>query len=317
MVKVQAVAEKQHLGPGIHAVFLEVADHLFAPYIGIPAVVADAGVVVDHGPVKIVEEQVRGDGVGQGGAVVPTVLIVPVGHGVVIGIGQGDGIDALVHLDELMGIGADGGQIILHGKIHVGGSGAVFRLLGEAADHLVLPGPGQPTAAAELGKAEGIFAGIEVLDLLLQLLPGRGLQHGVVVVHPEIDLVDDLQQVDLKLHGREHGPRYGQFQLSLVRQSRVDIFPDGVPQPQELHIVPLDEADRAQVVQLCLGKAQGAQVVDLGIDLRKHLLRKNDALVSALEAVFSDQVRVLVKDHLIHIEFVQVRIQKGCDNGFQ
>ena len=69
-VKIQAVAEQQLLAARVNAIFFIVRNDLFTPGVGISAVVPDAGIVVDHGPVKVVEEQVRGDGVGQGGAVV-------------------------------------------------------------------------------------------------------------------------------------------------------------------------------------------------------------------------------------------------------
>ena len=317
MVKIQTVGEEQYLGPGVYAVLLEVPDHFLAPFVGVTAVMPDAGIVVDHGPVKVVKEQVRGDGVGQGGAVVAPVLIVPVGHGVVVGVGQRDGVDALVHLHELVGIGADGGQVVFPGQVHIGGTGAVLRFGGQAADHLVLPLPGKPPAAAELRKGEGILAGIEILDLLLQPRSRRGLQSGVIIVQAEIDLVDDFQQIDFKLHGGEHGALHRQQQLSAVRKTGVDILPDGMPQPKELHIVALDEADGAQIVQLVLVKAKRAQIVDLVVDLLQHLRSKDNVFIAALEIVFSVQVRVLVENHLVHIELIQIGVQQGGDNGFQ
>ena len=90
-----------------------------------------------------------------------------------------------------------------------------------------------------------------------------------------------------------------------------------MPQPEELHIVVFDKPDGAQIVQLLLGKAQGAQVVDLGVDLVHHLLGKHHALVAALKVVLAVQVRVLMEDHLIHIEFIQVGVQQRNNNRFQ
>ena len=132
-------------------------DDLFPPLVGVAAVVADAGEVVDHGAVEVQEEEVRGDGIGEGGPVVAAILVVPVLHGVVVGIGQGDRVDALVHLDELMGVGAHGRQVVLHGQVHVRGADALAGLLREAADDHVLPLPAEAAAAAELGEFEGIY----------------------------------------------------------------------------------------------------------------------------------------------------------------
>ena len=158
---------------------------------------------------------------------------------------------------------------------------------------------------------------MEVLNLLLQLFPGGGLQGGVIKVHPEIDLVNDFQQIDFKLHGAEHGALYGENQLAGLAQAGVDVLPDGVPQPQEFHIVAFDVADGAQIVQLFLGKAQGTQVVDLRVDFLKHFGSEHGVLVPALKIVFAVQVRVLVENHLIHVEFIQIGVQQGNDNGFQ
>ena len=83
-----------------------------------------------------------------------------------------------------------------------------------------------------------------------------------------------------------------------------------MPQAQELHIVVLDEADGAQIIQLVLPEAQAAQMIDLGVDLLQHFGGKDDVFVAALEIVFSLEIRVLVEDHLIHIEFVQIGIQQ-------
>ena len=228
-----------------------------------------------------------------------------------VGVGQGDGVNALVHLDEFVGIGADGANAVFLCQIHIGGAHAVFRLRHQAAHHHILPLPGKPTAAAELGKAEGIGSVPEGCNLLAQALCGRGTQVLIVKAHAEIYLVDDFQQVNFKLHGGKQGPldNYGQF--AAFAEASGYILPDGVPQAQELHIVVLNKANGAQVIQLLFGKAKGAQEVNLGIDFRQHFRCEADALVAAFEMVLAVQVGVLVENHLVHIEFIQVRIQQG------
>ena len=139
----------------------------------------------------------------------------------------------------------------------------------------------------------------------------------IVKIHAEIDLVDDLQQIDLKLHGGEQRTLDDHGQLPVRAQIRGHILPDGMPQAQEFHIVTLDEADGTQIVQLLPGKAKGAQEIDLAVDLRQHLRGKADALIAALEVVFAVEIGMLVENDLIHIEFIQVGIQQGKDNGFE
>ena len=90
-----------------------------------------------------------------------------------------------------------------------------------------------------------------------------------------------------------------------------------MPEAEELHIVVLDEADGTEVVQLRLAEAQGAEVVDLRIDLLIHLRGEDDALVPAAEVVFAHEVGVLVEDHLVHVELVQVGVQEGEDDGIE
>ena len=278
---------------------------------------AHTGEVVDHGTVEIQQEQIRGDGIGQGGAVVALVLVVPVLHGIVVGVGQRDGVDALIHLHIFVGISADGLEAVLPRQIHIGGSHAVFRFAGEAAHHLILPFPGQTAAAAELRKAEGVLAGAEILDLPVQAFLRRSPESGIIVLHAEIDLIDDLQQIDLKLHGGKQRAPDDDVQAATGRQGGLHIIPDRMPQAQKLHIVVFDKADGTQIIQFLFRKAQGAEMVDLGIDLLEHLPGEHHALIAAAEIVLAAQVGMLVEDHLIHIELVQVGIQQRLNDGFQ
>ena len=99
-------------------------------------------------------------------------------------------------------------------------------------------------------------------------------------------------------------------QLAVFGKGGRHIVADRVPQPQEFHVVVLDEADAAQVVQFGLPKAQAAQMVDLRVDLRKHFRRKDHPGVAAFEMILADQAGMLVEDHLVHVEFVQIRVQQ-------
>ena len=286
----------------------------FAPFVGVGAVVAHARVVVHHGAVEVVQEQVGGDGVGQRGAVVALVLVIPVAHGVVIGIRKRDFVDALIHLHILVRVGADGREVVFHGEIHIGGAHALVRLLGKTAHYHILPLAGEPSAAAELGKFKRIGAVVERLYFFVQFFLGGLPQGRIIVAQAEIHLVDNFQQIDFKLHGREQRTAHHDLQLAAVGAAHGHIVADGVPQAEELHIVVLDKADGAQVVKLFVREAQRAEVVDLRVDLVLHLGGEYDVLVAALEIIFAAQVGVLVKNNLIHVEFIEVGIQQGYHN---
>ena len=157
-VKIETVGEQQQLCPGINAVALVVLDDLLAPFIRIARIVPHTVVVVDHGAVEVHQKQVGGDGIGQGGTVVAVVFVIPVAHCVVVGVGEGVAVDALIHLHELMRIGADGGQVVFHREVHVRGADTFVCLGGQSAHHDVLPFTRESSAAAEFGKLEGIGA---------------------------------------------------------------------------------------------------------------------------------------------------------------
>ena len=59
------------------------------------------------------------------------------------------------------------------------------------------------------------------------------------------------------------------------------------------------------------------KIIDLSVYLIEHLLSEDNAFVSALEEIFPYKVGVLVKDDLVHIEFIQVCVKKTLDNGFE
>ena len=216
-----------------------------------------------------------------------------------------------------MGIGADGLQTVFLRQVYIGGAHTVPGFRGQPLHHHILPLPGESPAAAKLREFEGVLPGPEISDFPVQLLLRAAAKLGIVKLHTEVHLVDDLQQVDLKLHGGEQGPLYHHGKLPILAEAGSHILPDGMPQPQKLHIVILDEPDGAEVIQFLPGKAKGAQMVDLRVDLAEHFLGKYHAFIAAFEMVFPAQVGVFMEDDLIHVEFVQVGVQQRDYNGFQ
>ena len=308
-VKVQAIGEQQELGTRIDAVALVVLNDLFAPFIRIAGVMANAVVVVDHRTVEVHKEEVGGDGVGEGGTVITVILVIPVAHRVVVGVGERVTVDALIHLHKLMRIGADGGEVVLHREIDVGGTGAALCFGRKPADNNVLPFAGESAAAAELCKGKGIGAVVQRFDLFVQLFFCRFQERIIIVRHAEVNFVDDLQEMDLELHRGEQRTFDNDGELAAFTQRCCDILPDGMPQTEKFYIVVFDEADGTQIVELILAESQGTEMVDLGVDLLEHFGCELHILVTAFKVVFSAQIGMFMEDDLIHIEFIQVGVE--------
>jgi hypothetical protein len=86
-----------------------------------------------------------------------------------------------------------------------------------------------------------------------------------------------------------------------------------MPQTEELYIVGLNEAKGRQIVKLFIGEVQGAEVINLSIDFFTHFLCKSNALVAALEQIYTVQVGVLMEHYLVHVKLIEVGIKQGHD----
>ena len=181
LIKGQTVTEQKQLVFRIHAKFFIMGNDLLSPFKGIATVMADAVKVIDHGTIEILQEQVCGDRICECRSIIALIFLIPVLKGIVIGVGQRDRIDSLIHLDVFMRIGPNRGQIVFHRQVHIGGTDAVFRFGGKATDHLILPLSRKSPAAAEFCKLEGVFSLLESTDFLIQPLFSRGEQRLVVI----------------------------------------------------------------------------------------------------------------------------------------
>ena len=142
LIEIQRIGEEKRLSLWVNAIGTVMGEDLIGPDEWIAGVMTDAGVVIDHRAIEIPEEQVGGQGIGQGCAVIAPIFVIPVTHRVMVGVGERDGIDALIHLDIFMGIGADRSEVILHRQIDVGSADAVLGLMCEDLHHMILPFPG-------------------------------------------------------------------------------------------------------------------------------------------------------------------------------
>ena len=85
--------------------------------------------------------------------------------------------------------------------VNIGSTDQILCFFGKTSDHLSFPLTGKTSAASELCKGESIFSTLKVFDFLIQPLFRRSKQHIIIIFQPEIYFVDDLQQIDFKLHG--------------------------------------------------------------------------------------------------------------------
>jgi hypothetical protein len=141
----------------------------------------------------------------------------------------------------------------------------------------------------------------------------------IVILHTEVDLINNLKKVDFKLHNREQ--RSGHldtkftfpftfFILCICNKIAVDISTKRSPQTKKFDIVRLDEAKRAKIVQFFLGKSKCAKMVYLCVDFIAHLHCELDILIAAFEQIYSVEIGMLVEHYLVHIEFIKVCIKQ-------
>jgi hypothetical protein len=184
-----------------------------------------------------------------------------------------------------MSIGSDGSQIEFSRKIYVGGTDAIFEFQ-EFLHDIVLPLARKTTTTSKLCELEVIeFITGEAEYLVEETLAGRLNEVEVVVLHAEIHLIDDFKKVNLKEGYREE--RAVDFQAERLVGVEVagHVSAKRSPYAEELNIVRLDEAKRAEVVQLLIGEREGAKMVYLGVDFSDHFGCKFYVLIAALEDV--------------------------------
>ena len=151
-VHIQAVAEDDGLLRRVDAQLFVFLDDLLQGLVVVAAVDAQAVEQLGVQLGEVLEESLARVGVVEEHTQAAGIHVLPVVHGDVVGLVvavQGAG------LDELVAHGADGGEVVLHGQQHVGGTheaglGELFLCLDEAADDQVLMLKRETTARAEV-----------------------------------------------------------------------------------------------------------------------------------------------------------------------
>ena len=170
-----------------------------------------------------------------------------------------------------------------------------------------MPGLGKAPACAVIGNFERLQPWLlQQCNLLVQTLAalkkvGNGL--GIAEIH----LVDDGQHRNLEKNRVQPRAFDGDIDFTIRQRRDRDVFVVELEQAQKIHEIAFDEAQRTQVSQLGILKAQLAQRANFFtnfVDVRGQL----NARIAALEAVLHLCARELMQHHLHHREFIQVGI---------
>jgi hypothetical protein len=210
-------------------------------------------------------------------------------------------------------ISADGLAAIFHCEIYIGSTYTVAGLK-KLTNYIVLPFTRKSTAATELCKLKVIKFLTEADNLVVQLLASRSHKGEIVILHTEVNLVDNLKQINLELHCGEDRTIHLNVEFSAIKPA-VYVSAERAPETKELDIVLLDKAKSSKIVKLLVAEGESAKMVNLCIDFLAHFLSKLHSAIATLEDILAVEVSVLVKHHLVHIEFVKVGIQQGNDTG--
>jgi hypothetical protein len=219
-------------------------------------------------------------------------------------------------------ISTNGLTAILHGKVYIGGAYAVAGLE-QLTNYIVLPFTRKSTAAAELCELEVVLLLTEAENFELKSFSRRVYQLEIVILQTEVDFIDNLQQINLKLHCGED--RAGYFNTKFTppftvdklvgNEITIDVSAQRAPEAKKFNIVALNKAKGAQIIQLLVLESESAEVVNLSINLVAHRLGELYTLIAALEDVLAVEVGVLVEHHLVHIKLIEVGIKQRYDTG--
>jgi hypothetical protein len=218
-----------------------------------------------------------------------------------------------------MSVGANRSTTILHCESNIGGADAIIEFE-KFLYGIILPFAGEATTATELCELEVIeFIAGEAENFIEKTLASGLNEVQVVILHTEINLINDFKKVNLKEGNREKGAAHFNaefafpftfFILCICDKIAIDISAQRSPQTEELNIVGLDKTEGAKISQLFIGESECAEMVYLCIDFIAHRGRKFHVLVATFEEIFSIELGVLVEHYLSHCKFVKVGVKK-------
>lgn len=325
-VHVQPVREDDELFRGVFATGLPPLDRGLGPFGGIARVDADARPLGE--PIGGVVEKAFGPvGVGQDDAEVAVVFLVPIGEHVIgraaevlVGLGEG-GVDH----GKLVGVGADGFDVALHGDFAVRGADEfIAEAFDEGLNAPVLPEEAVAAAGAEVrefqvgDRAEGFH-----------LFPE--FRHAARVEHFEFEFthgVEDRAGAELHQDGErgdfpEHdlgpGAFEGEFVLAVVFfevvGGQAEVL-EPLHKVRAEHLAFAVEGIAAQPSGFPTGQRQGPHVVELFAQFAfvDHV-GKADVFGAVDQAKGHAGVAFVAEHRLTHQQFVKVRIDERPHDG--
>jgi hypothetical protein len=285
-----------------------VSNYLLAPLNRVATVMTDTSEAIRKERTKIHKEEVGTESIGQGSAEVALVFIKPLLHSQLVTISQLYARDALEHLDILVCVGTDRSATIFHCERNVRSTNTIIELE-KFLYGIILPLAGKATTATELCELEVVeFIAGEAEDFVIETLTSRLNENEVVILHAEIDLIDDFEKVNLKERNGEERTTYFNAKFTLARlvayEIAIDISTKRPPKTEELNIVGLDKTERTEISQLFVSESECAEMVYLCVDFVAHRDCEFHVLIATLEEIFSVEVGVLVEHYLSHCKFV-------------
>jgi hypothetical protein len=183
-------------------------------------------------------------------------------------------------------------------------------ILYEFANRVVLPFTTQTAATAKLCEVEIVDISTETVHLADELFFCGINKRDIVIFHTEVNLVDNLKEINLKLHYREERAIYLKMKTVICVSIASNISAEGSPKTEELNIVGLDKTEGAKIFKLFIGEGESAEVVNLCIDFLNHFIGKFHIIVATLEDILAVDISMLVEHYLVHIKFIEVSIKK-------
>ena len=309
---------------------MDCGNHLFAPFVRVTRVMAEAIPDTDIVAGEVHEEEVGTDAVGEVDTVASLVLLLPCVHHETVGIcGVVHRVALADCFDRFMSDGSDRLHVILQRQVHIrcakeNGIAKNTALLGlrKCTDEVVLNLAGETTAETEFGeRADTVFATSQHVNLLVDSTDSFRFEFGMVlVVVVEIDFVDDGQDVDFEVSVTHQRVRIATSFDSHVRR-RVFVISHSylvtvkTEHAQEMHERGGEPRSLGEEqVKLVTAEREGAEVVNLAVDFRHIFLSElHDAAilsVAALVGPLSGVIAVLGEVEVVHVELIQVCLKQ-------
>ena len=324
LIKIKTIAKEKCLSLGVNTQLFVVGNYLFAPFNGISAVMANSCIASSLKLIKIHKEKVCAESVCESCSIVALILIKPLFHRHLVRISKCHTRHTLIHLNVFMSVCANRLTTILHSKIYIRSANTMtgFKKFGH---HIVLPFAAKSSSRTELCEVEGIY-GTRITNRAIRFIAcksnkfvvksfsSRTYQIKIIILHTIIYFTNNFKKIYFKLHYTKERTFNFKTESSVRIAVAFNILADRMPEAQELNIIGLNDAERAEVVQFFVCKAKSAEVVDLGVYLIYHFLSKYYILISTLKKVNTIKICVLMEHYLIHIKLIEVGVEKRYNN---